>query len=70
MIIFLGKKVNVDLWNYEAENGASIKKAYEFLKPYAKGEKDWNYKQITDLEDDFEKMNRQTCFVYLAFSFY
>ncbi|WP_177176592.1 alginate lyase family protein [Hyunsoonleella jejuensis] len=49
-LAFLGTKVDVDLWNYKAENGASIIKAYEFLKPYATGEKEWEYKQITSLD--------------------
>ncbi|WP_164975211.1 alginate lyase family protein [Lutibacter sp. HS1-25] len=57
-LAFLGKKVNVDLWNYEAENGASIKKAYEFLKPYAEGKKDWNYKQIGDLDKAQHKLKQ------------
>ncbi len=43
-----GKKVNVDLWNYEGKNGASIKKAFEFLEPYARNEKKWEIKQIAD----------------------
>lgn len=46
-LAFLGKKVGVDLWNYQAENGASIIKAYEFLKPYAEEKKEWNYQQIS-----------------------
>ncbi|WPR70147.1 alginate lyase family protein [Flavobacterium sp. NG2] len=46
----LGKKLGVDLWNYKAANGASIINAFEFLKPYAKGEKKWDYKQIADEE--------------------
>ena len=49
-LAFLGKKVGVDLWNFKAENGASIIKAYEFLKPYAKGKKEWNYQQINSLK--------------------
>ncbi|WP_163397446.1 alginate lyase family protein [Flavobacterium fluviatile] len=46
----LGKKLGVDLWNYKAANGASIINAFEFLKPYAKGLKKWDYKQIADEE--------------------
>ena len=49
-LAFLGKKVGVDLWNFKTENGASIIKAYEFLKPYAKGKKEWNYRQINSLK--------------------
>jgi hypothetical protein len=48
-LAFLGTKVGVDLWNYKSEKGASIIQAYEFLKPYAEGEKEWNYKQIHSL---------------------
>ena len=44
----LGKKLDVDLWNFESETGAGIKKAYEFLKPYVLTEKVWDYKQIGD----------------------
>lgn len=55
-LAFLAKKVNVDLWSYEAKNGASIIKAYEFLKPYAQGLKTWNYKQIHSLDSAQEKL--------------
>ena len=46
----LGKKLGVDLWNYKNKNGATIKNAFEFLKPYAKGEKVWDYQQIGDVD--------------------
>jgi hypothetical protein len=49
-LAFLGKKLEVDLWGYEEKNGASIVKAYEFLKPFAIGEKEWEYPQITSLD--------------------
>ena len=55
-LAFLGGKVNVDLWNYEAENGASIIKAFEFLKPYAEGKKEWNYQQISSLTKAEKKL--------------
>lgn len=45
-----GKKLGVDLWNYKANNGASIMAAYSYLKPYASDEKAWDYKQITDIK--------------------
>lgn len=43
-----GKKVNVDLWNYETEDGRSIKQAYRFLIPYIASNKEWDYPQITN----------------------
>ncbi|WP_044209490.1 alginate lyase family protein, partial [Flammeovirga sp. OC4] len=36
----------VDLWEYQSENGASLKKAYDFVIPYFKGESTWKWKQI------------------------
>jgi hypothetical protein len=42
----LGEDVDVDLWNYETRDGRSIRKALEFLKPFASGEKKWSYQQL------------------------
>ncbi len=41
----LGENVDVDLWNFKTEDGRSIRRALEFLVPYAFGEK-WNYQQL------------------------
>jgi hypothetical protein len=45
----IGKKVGVDLWNYESPDGGSIKKAYEFLIQYLVTDKEWEYQQISSL---------------------
>ncbi|NLB69366.1 MAG: alginate lyase family protein [Lentisphaerae bacterium] len=42
----LARAVNVDLWNYLGPEGQSIPLAYEYLKPFATGEKPWTYRQI------------------------
>jgi alginate lyase len=42
----LGKQVNVDLWHFQTADGRSIRRALEFLIPYAAGEKQWPYKEI------------------------
>jgi Alginate lyase len=56
-IAYLGKTVNVDLWNYTTPKGGGIKKAYNFLKPYAMGEKAWDYPQIGGhLAEDIERL--------------
>ncbi len=42
----LGQRVNVDLWNYQTPDGRSIRKAIDWLLPYASGDKPWTYTQI------------------------
>lgn len=42
----LGQHVGVDLWSVQGKDGASIRKALDFLTPYVTGEKKWPYKQI------------------------
>src|SRR5690606_21288263 len=47
----IAEKVNVDLWNYQSPNGGSILKAFNFILPYALGEKEFPYQQITSFEE-------------------
>ena len=42
----LGERLDVDLWNYETADGRSIRKALDFLVPFALGEKKWTYQQL------------------------
>jgi hypothetical protein len=44
----LGKRLDVDLWNYNAPSGGSIRAALDYLLPFATGEKEWETKQIED----------------------
>jgi hypothetical protein len=45
----LGDRVGVDLWRYETKDGRSIRKALDWLVPYATGEMKWEHEQITPL---------------------
>jgi hypothetical protein len=45
----LGERVGVDLWHYETADGRSIRKALDWLIPFASGEKKWPHEQITPL---------------------
>jgi len=41
----LGENVGVDLWNYKTADGRGIKRALDYLLPFALGEK-WTYQQL------------------------
>jgi alpha-glucosidase len=42
----LGENVGVDLWNYTTADGRTIRKALDFLVPFALGEKKWTHQQL------------------------
>jgi hypothetical protein len=44
----MGRKVGVDLWHYESADGRSIRKALDYLAPYADPSKKWPHQQITE----------------------
>jgi hypothetical protein len=48
----LGDHVGVDLWHYADADGRGIRKAVDYLLPYALGEKAWSAKQIVPMERD------------------
>jgi hypothetical protein len=45
--------VGVNLWLYVSPGGGSIRKALDYLLPFATGEKPWPYQQITEYEPDY-----------------
>jgi Alginate lyase len=46
----LAENVDVDLWNYQTKDGRSIRRALEYLYPFAVGEGKWTYQQLGEFE--------------------
>ncbi len=48
----LARRVGVDLWSFQTEDGRGMKPALDFALPYAIGGEKWPYQQINDVEPD------------------
>ena len=48
----LAERAGVDLWTYESASGGAIRKALDYLLPYATGETPWPHKQIVKFQPD------------------
>ena len=44
----LGERVGVDLWHYRTPDGRGIRRALEYLHPFAVGEQGWPHQQLGD----------------------
>lgn len=42
----LGEQTGVDIWNYQTADGRGMRKALDWMIPYATGEKPWEYQNI------------------------
>lgn len=45
----LAEAVGVDLWSYQSSDARSIRKAFDYLMPFADGKRKWEYEQIDTL---------------------
>jgi hypothetical protein len=48
----LAENVKVDLWHYESPGKKSIRKAFEWMLPFAAGSSTWQHKQIKPMHAD------------------
>jgi hypothetical protein len=61
----LGRQSDVDLWDFQTTNGGSLRKALDWLVPFAVGEKKWPYQQIKEWSgDELLPLLRQGAAVY------
>lgn len=47
-LALMGRKLGIDLWNYETDDFRSLRKAYAYLIPFVVGDKKWEYKEISE----------------------
>jgi hypothetical protein len=52
MLADLGRRVDVDLWNYRTADGRSIRAAIDWLLPFIDGTKEWKHEQIIPVEPE------------------
>jgi Alginate lyase len=43
----LSERANLDLWNFKTADGRSLRKALDYLAPFAAGDRKWSDAQIT-----------------------
>ncbi len=53
-LALIAEKRGVNLWSYQTEDGRSLRKALEYLIPYATKDKEWSYQMIRGWENDFQ----------------
>ena len=56
----LAAPLGVDLWNFTAPNGGSIKQALEYLKPYDSTPEKWPHNQLAKQKPGFLKTSLET----------
>ena len=59
------EKLNINLWDYQTAEGAGLKKAFAFLRPYLKDPKSWPFEQIGPVELDVMERFKKNAQYYL-----
>ncbi len=59
------ESAGINLWDYTTPSGKSLKKAFQWMLPYASGSKAWPYQQISTLSlDQFVPIGRTGSAIY------
>jgi hypothetical protein len=48
----VGGNIGIDLWNYDTPEGSGLKKALDYLLPFALGNETWPHAQIKPIDKD------------------
>ena len=51
-LAIVGGNIGIDLWNYVTPEGSGLKKALDYLLPFALGNETWHYAQIKPIDKD------------------
>jgi len=51
-LAIVGGNIGIDLWNYVTPEGSGLKKALDYLIPFALGNEKWHYTQIKPIDKD------------------
>lgn len=49
VIARIGEQLDEDLWNYETDDGRSLRRGLDFVLPYMTGQREWPHKQIEEV---------------------
>jgi|AntRauTorckE5430_2_1112549.scaffolds.fasta_scaffold01324_3 hypothetical protein len=49
-LAYHGQQLGIDLWNYQPADGAGLRSAYAYLKPFVFGDEEWTYEQLGSLD--------------------
>ena len=56
MLAWHGRRLGVDLWGFQTDDGRSIRAAYGFLEPFIFDGKPWKYEQLDGVDKYLPKL--------------
>ena len=62
----IGEQVSLDLWNFQTEDGRSVRRGLDWLIPFHMGEREWPYQQITEYVEPILPLFQRAANAYYA----